>query len=75
MVGTLAVLDHSGDTKTIWDSDNQDEVDAARLQFDALLKKGYLAFKVKKDGEKGEAVKSFDPEAEKYILTPPVRGG
>lgn len=31
----LAVLDRTGDTKTIWDADNEAEVDAARATFDA----------------------------------------
>ena len=74
-MGVLCELSVEGDMKTIWDADNADEVDAAKAQFDKLKKKGYLAFKVKKDGEKGEMVNEFDPEAEKLILTPPVRGG
>lgn len=75
MTGMLAVLSEKGDTKTIWDSDNADEVAAAKKQFDDLRAKGFLAFKVKKDGDKGDLVTTFDPTAEKYILTPPVRGG
>lgn len=71
----LAVMGPEGDLKTIWSADNQDEVDAAKKQFTDLKKKGYLAFKVKKDGEKGELINEFDAGAEKLIMTPPVRGG
>jgi type IV secretory pathway VirJ component len=71
----MHIMDETGDTKVIWDSENKDEVDAARAQFDALTKKGYLAFKVDKKGEKSEAMRRFDPEAEKIILSPPMTPG
>lgn len=71
----LAVLDASGDTRIIWNPDNPDEVANAKRTFDDLKKKGYVAYAVKRDGEKGEVVKGFDPEAEKLILAPQMRGG
>jgi len=73
--GQMSVLGKEGDTKVIWDSDQQAEVDAARAQFDALKKEGYAAFNVKKDGEKGSVMKEFDPDAEKIIMALPVVGG
>lgn len=75
MRSELAVMGPQGDLKTMWDSDNADEVEIARKQFTDLKKKGYLAFKVKKDGDKGEMTDTFDPLAEKLIMAPPVRGG
>ena len=63
MRSELAVMGPEGDLKTMWDADN------------ALKKKGYLAFKVKKDGDKGEMTDTFDAQAEKLIMAPPVRGG
>lgn len=71
----LIILDQTGDTKVIWDRKNQDEVDAAREQYNSLKKKGYMAYSVKEDGEKKKVIHDFDPEAEKLILTPPLRGG
>jgi hypothetical protein len=71
----LRVIDQTGDTKIIWSADNQDETEAARETFKRLKGKGYAAFSVKKDGEKGKILSEFDPEAEKIILAPPVRGG
>jgi len=71
----MAVMGKEGDTKTVWDKDKPDEVEAAKIQFDALKAKGYLAFKVDEDGEKGEVMKKFDPKAQKVILAPPVVGG
>lgn len=75
IMGELVQLDHTGDTKTIWDSENEAEVDAARATFDALRKKGYLVYTVKKDGEKGTQMNKFDPEAGKMIAVPPMAGG
>ncbi len=71
----MAVMGSSGDTKVLWDSGNADEVAAARTQFDALRKKGFLAFSVKRNGDKGEQINAFDETAEKIILCPPMRGG
>lgn len=75
MVGEMAVMDATGDTKIIWDSDVPDEVESAREQFNKLRKKGFIAYKVKKGGEKGEVITEFDASAEKLILSPPLRGG
>jgi len=73
--GEMAVLDRAGDLKTIWDSGKPEEVAIAKKQFEELKKKGYVAYKVKKDGDKGELMKEFDPEAEKVILAPLMQGG
>lgn len=72
----MAVMDGTGDTKILWDSHNADEVEAARAQFNALRAKGFLAYKVVgKEGTKGEMITQFDPDAEKIVLSPPLRGG
>lgn len=73
--GELAVLDHTGDTKLLWNKDNEDEVDAARTTFQSLTKKGYAAFSVNKKGDQGEQIKQFDPTAERIILVPALVGG
>jgi len=74
-MGELRILGTTGDTKVIWDSENEDEVAAAEEQFDTLIEKGFLAFTVKGSGEKGKQIKKFDPDAGKVILTPAVKGG
>lgn len=71
----MHILDESGDLKVIWDSKNVDEVAAARDQFNNLLKKGFLAFSVKQNGEAKEQIHEFDPDAEKLIMVPAVVGG
>ena len=75
MAGELCVLDASGDTKTIWNPDNPDEVEAARRTFDSLRAKGYLAYSVKGDGDKGEVLREFNPGLGKIIMAPPLAGG
>ena len=73
--GKMCIMDGTGDTKVIWDSKNEVEVEVARATFKKLRKKGYLAYTVNKDGTTGEVITEFDPDAEKIILAPPVAGG
>jgi ribosomal protein L19E len=75
-MGEMRIADPvAGDLKVIWDPKKRDEVEAARNQFDALIKKGYLAFKVKKDGGKGQKVTEFDEDYEMLIMSPALQGG
>jgi hypothetical protein len=72
----MSVIDFSGDSKLMWDSDNPVEVKAAREHFDSLLSKQYLAFKVEgKEGLKGEQIRKFDPTSERLIMVPRMVGG
>lgn len=71
----LIVLDHTGDTKIIWDPDKADEVETARETFNKLKKKGYMAYAVDRKGDKGTVLREFDPNAEKLILAPATVGG
>jgi len=74
-MGELRIMGTEGDTKVIWDADNKDEVEAAKDQYKSLTSKKFTAYKVKKDGSKGAKISSFDPEAEKIIMVPPIVGG
>lgn len=74
-MGELRTLDSTGDTKTIWDPDNEDEVAVARESFNTLMDKGYIAYKVDDEGGKGDVISSFDPRAGKIIMSPPIQGG
>jgi hypothetical protein len=72
----MMVLDHSGDTKVMWDQDRTDEVKAAREMFQSLRKKNYLAFRVEgKEGNKGSQIDTFEPSLERIIMVPPFVGG
>jgi hypothetical protein len=70
-------MNQEGDTKLIWNRSNTDEVENARATFDRLTKNlKYAAYSVKgKDGEKGEVLREFDPNAERIIFAPPMIGG
>ncbi|MDY6894022.1 MAG: hypothetical protein SVO01_01180 [Thermotogota bacterium] len=74
-MGEMAILGTNGDTKVIWDPENEDEVSAAEEQFDNLISKGFKAFKVKKDGDKSTQIKKFNPDLGKIIMTPALVGG
>lgn len=73
----LRILDPlAGDTRLIWNKDDADEVANAKRTFDELVgKKGRLAYKVKDKGEQGEQISEFDPDAEKIIIAPRMKGG
>lgn len=75
--GEMAMMNETGDTKTIWDSKNPDEVENARKQFEFFTKtKKFAAFKVAKNGDKtSEIIREFDPELEKIIFVPALAGG
>ena len=74
-MGELRELGPHGDTKMVWDADEEDEVKVAKNTFNKLRKKGYFAYKVKKGGEKGKVITEFDPDAEKIIMALPMQGG
>jgi hypothetical protein len=71
----MRIIDQTGDTKLIWDSQNKDEVENARETFNRLRGKGHIAYSVKKNGNQGKVITEFDPDAEKIILTPRMVGG
>lgn len=68
-------LDETGDSKITWNPENEDQVDAAEAQFDVLLKKGYKAFRVGKDGGQGKQIKEFDAKVGTIIMTKGLVGG
>ena len=72
----MAVMGREGDTKTMWDPNNADEVDIARRTFEDFRKKGYAAFYAKGEkGDKAEQMHDFDPKAARIIFVPAMRGG
>lgn len=75
-MGVMSIMDSTGDKKELWNPENQDEVASARATFNKLRGKGYLAYKVRgKDGDKGEQITEFDPDAGALIMAPPMAGG
>ena len=74
-MGELRCMSKLGDTKVLWDPNNEDEVEAAEEQFDNLIGKGFTAYSVKKDGEKGRKITEFNSKARKIIMIPVIVGG
>jgi len=74
-MGEMRILDGSGDTKQVWDPDNEDEVQAAKELFNKLIKKGYSAYRVGSKGAKAGRMEEFEAEEGKMILVPAVKGG
>src|SRR5271169_660612 len=68
--GTIEVLDPTGHFEISWKGDPE-EVAKAKVAFDALLAKGYLAFKRKFRGKKGPEVEKFDAKLGRVIFDAP----
>jgi len=71
----MAILDKTGDTKIIWDPDNEAEVENAERTFKDLKKDGFVAYSVKRNGKKDGIIHDFDPDAGKIIMAPRMVGG
>lgn len=73
--GEICCMNKHGDTPLRWRRGVGVEVDAARAHFDTLKGKGYAAYKETAGGERGEIIRSFDVNAERIVMVPPVSGG
>jgi len=71
----MVILDQSGDTKHIWDRNNEAEVEEARSLFDRMKARGMVAWSVTRKGDKDQRITDFDPQAEKIIFAPALQGG
>ena len=74
-MGELRYLDGSGDQKVQWDPKNNDQIDIARMTFDKLKAKHYVAYSVNKDGSKNKVISKFSPKAGMLIMVPGIGGG
>lgn len=74
--GMMKVMDPTGHTEITWDSDVPAEVAVAKAAFKELTEnKGYQAFRVGENGQRDERLRTFDPEAEKILMIPQLKGG
>ncbi len=74
----LEVLDTTGHTTRKWDTANKAEMKIVQRLFSDLTTKGYKAFSINKgagDNVTSEPRRTFDPEAEKMLLVPPIQAG
>lgn len=74
-MGELRQMDLNGDTKVEWDPSKTEEVEVARQTFNQLKEKGYSAYRVAREGGRGEMIKEFSPHAAKIIMAPRIAGG
>jgi hypothetical protein len=74
-MGEIRILDGTGDTKIIWNKDNDVEAQNAHETFAELTGKGFKAYSVRRGGGKGVEIEKFNADAEKLILVPPMCGG
>lgn len=76
VTGSMAVMGKEGDTKHFWDKKNPADVALARRTFNRFRQMGYAAFRLKDGTEnKGEQLDEFDPDAERIIFMPQMKGG
>lgn len=74
-MGELREMSRKGDLKLSWNSGNEKEVAAAKEIFDKRVREGWAAFGEKIMGRKGDRIRTFDPDAERIVLVPPIAGG
>jgi len=65
----------AGDYKVTWDRSKPEEVAHVRKTFNEWRANGYMAYKVRPDGQRAEVIKNFDPDAQCIIFAPPMQGG
>ena len=76
-MGTMRILDETGDTMVTWSIEDTSTLDRAAALFAAEAAKGSLAFSIPPGGRDSDAerVKLFDPRADEIIWVRPLRGG
>lgn len=75
-MGTMSMMGSKGDIRMTWDPRVPVEVQLAREQFNSATKERHmLAYRVRANGERGERITEFDPDAERIILAPQMAGG
>ena len=76
-MGTMRILDHTGDTAVTWDLDDEAAVRAAAEIFEREAAASKMAFARPAGApvEQAERIKRFDPAAEEIIWVRPIQGG
>jgi predicted helicase len=67
-MGSITILNRTGDERIDWDPADPDEVRKAAAEFERLKGEGYNFYAV--EDAKGKQVKRFDPKAGKLIAAP-----
>lgn len=73
-MATQIIMDHTGDTRHYFNSDDAKALSEAEQRFNALTSVGYTA--ARRDSAGNAAVtRSFDPTAEETLFFPRLVGG
>ncbi len=70
----LKILDPNGHSSTTWNPDDAEQVARARRTYEALMRRGYRAFGIEREGE-GRSRDGFDPREKETLLVPPIHAG
>jgi hypothetical protein len=71
----MKILNDTGDERIIWTKENGKQAKKAKETFEELIKKGYTAYSVGRDGNKKNKITEFDVDAEEIILIPKTSKG
>ncbi|HEY5026207.1 MAG TPA: hypothetical protein VII76_14625 [Acidimicrobiales bacterium] len=76
-MGTMRILDHTGDTAVTWDLDDETTLRVAEEIFEREAAQSKMAFARPMGApvEQAERIRSFDPAAEEIIWVRPIQGG
>jgi hypothetical protein len=76
-VGTMRILDHTGDTTITWSVDDAESVAAAARVFDRLTRERKIPFARPAGAPAADAerIRTFDATADEIVWVRPVAGG
>jgi len=69
------VMDHNGDTRHEFDAGDLEAVALAEKRFYQLTGSGFRAAALGENGEPGRLIGKFDPEVERTLFIPHLKGG
>jgi hypothetical protein len=68
-------MDRSGDTRHQFDRNDPASVEMARDRFRELTNAGFRAVALERNGEQGRLLSGFDPQVERMLFIPQLKGG
>jgi hypothetical protein len=71
----LKVMDKTGDTRVEFDETDTVATEAARAEYDKLMKRAGVVVTVPGPGQQGEVVKKFEDLAPENVFVPAIVGG
>jgi hypothetical protein len=68
-------MDRNGDTRHRFNPNDAAAVAFAKQRFEELTRNGYRAVALGRDGESGRLLDRFEPNTERTLFIPQLRGG